>query len=105
METNGGGSNNGTNMFQTPSQSVSTRSAPSSDPSRAGDVNATPGGVDPQEQYVVPGTPASTGHTFGVDLAEQLIRDGTEIPLVLLKCAEAIETFGKSLASRRVIRR
>jgi hypothetical protein len=94
METNGG-SNNGVNMFQTPT-SVSARSAPSTDTSRVGDVNASAGGVDPQDQYVIPGIPASTGHTFGVDLSEQLIRDGTEIPLILQKCAEAIEAFGMS---------
>ncbi|CAG8574261.1 9732_t:CDS:10, partial [Acaulospora colombiana] len=33
-------------------------------------------------------------NTFGVDLAEQMQRDGVEIPLILVKCAEAIEQIG-----------
>lgn len=32
---------------------------------------------------------------FGVDLAEQMQRDGHEIPLILVKCCEAIEQSGK----------
>ncbi|CAG8585031.1 4608_t:CDS:10, partial [Ambispora gerdemannii] len=31
---------------------------------------------------------------FGVDLAEQMERDGHELPLILVKCAEAIEQYG-----------
>jgi hypothetical protein len=34
---------------------------------------------------------------FGVDLAEQMQRDGHEIPLILIKCCEAIEQNGKIL--------
>lgn len=44
--------------------------------------------------YVVPGIPASSGHTFGVDLGEQLARDGIEVPKVVEKCAQAIEAYG-----------
>ena len=40
------------------------------------------------------GLPASTGATFGVDLGEQLERDGTEVPKVLQKLTEAIEAYG-----------
>ena len=32
--------------------------------------------------------------TFGVDLAEQMIRDGVEVPLIMVKCCEAIEKHG-----------
>jgi hypothetical protein len=32
--------------------------------------------------------------TFGVDLGEQMLRDGVEVPRVLEKCAEAIELYG-----------
>ncbi|KAH8928949.1 GTPase activating protein [Atractiella rhizophila] len=32
--------------------------------------------------------------TFGVDLAEQMSRDGVEVPRVLEKCCEVIEEFG-----------
>jgi hypothetical protein len=32
---------------------------------------------------------------FGVDLAEQMQRDGHEVPLILVKCCEAIEQSGK----------
>lgn len=56
-----------------------------------------PGSQWPQgqaEEYVVSGLPASTGATFGVDLGEQLERDGTEVPKVLQKLTEAIEAYG-----------
>ncbi|ORY33022.1 Rho GTPase activation protein [Naematelia encephala] len=46
------------------------------------------------EGYSVPGIPASSGATFGVDLGEQLARDGVEVPKVVEKCAEAIEAYG-----------
>jgi hypothetical protein len=46
------------------------------------------------EQYAVPGIPASTGATFGVDLGEQLQRDGVEVPRVVELCAKAIEAYG-----------
>ena len=42
-------------------------------------------------QAVSPGGP-----TFGIDLGEQLARDGTEIPRVVEKCAQAIEAYGRS---------
>jgi hypothetical protein len=32
--------------------------------------------------------------TFGVDLAEQMIRDGVEVPPIMVKCCEAIEKHG-----------
>lgn len=31
---------------------------------------------------------------FGVDLAEQMIRDNVEIPLIVEKCCAAIEKYG-----------
>ncbi|KAI5454866.1 hypothetical protein NCC49_002145 [Naganishia albida] len=36
----------------------------------------------------------TTGMTFGVDLSEQAVVPGTEIPKVVQKCTEAIEAFG-----------
>ncbi|TYJ59114.1 hypothetical protein B9479_000103 [Cryptococcus floricola] len=47
-----------------------------------------------QQDYMAPGIPASTGHTFGVDLGEQLARDGTAVPRIVEKCAAAIEMYG-----------
>jgi hypothetical protein len=35
-----------------------------------------------------------TRPTFGVDLGEQMMRDGVEVPRVLEKCCEAIERHG-----------
>ena len=32
--------------------------------------------------------------TFGVDLAEQMVRDGVEVPPIMVKCCEAIEKYG-----------
>jgi hypothetical protein len=32
--------------------------------------------------------------TFGVDLAEQMARDNVEVPLIMVKCCEAIEKYG-----------
>lgn len=32
--------------------------------------------------------------TFGVDLAEQMARDNVEVPLVVVKCCQAIEKYG-----------
>ncbi|BEI85216.1 hypothetical protein CcaverHIS002_0506170 [Cutaneotrichosporon cavernicola] len=46
------------------------------------------------DMYVSPGIPANSGATFGVDLGDQLARDGTEVPKVVIKCAEAIEAYG-----------
>ncbi|CEQ41510.1 SPOSA6832_03229, partial [Sporobolomyces salmonicolor] len=45
---------------------------------------------------LVPPTPSGppTRPTFGLDLGEQMARDGVEVPRVLEKCAEAIELHG-----------
>ncbi|GAA5877508.1 hypothetical protein JCM1840_003876 [Sporobolomyces johnsonii] len=45
---------------------------------------------------LVPPTPTGppTRPTFGLDLGEQMARDGVEVPRVLEKCAEAIELHG-----------
>ncbi|GAA98302.1 uncharacterized protein L969DRAFT_93096 [Mixia osmundae IAM 14324] len=40
--------------------------------------------------------PPSTA-VFGVDLSDQMIRDGVEVPRVLQKCAEVIEAYGLQL--------
>jgi Rho GTPase-activating protein RGD1 len=32
--------------------------------------------------------------TFGIDLAEQMIRDNCDVPPIMRKCCEAIETYG-----------
>ncbi|KAH9987508.1 GTPase activating protein [Russula vinacea] len=32
--------------------------------------------------------------TFGVDLADQMIRDGVEVPPIMVKCCETIEKYG-----------
>jgi len=48
----------------------------------------------PQDPYAPTMVPAATGATFGVDLGEQLSRDGTEVPKVVIKCAETIEAYG-----------
>jgi hypothetical protein len=32
--------------------------------------------------------------TFGVDLAEQMVRDNCEVPPIMPKCCQAIETYG-----------
>lgn len=32
--------------------------------------------------------------TFGVDLAEQMVRDDVEVPTIVRKCCEAIEKYG-----------
>ncbi|RSH95110.1 hypothetical protein EHS25_000196 [Saitozyma podzolica] len=42
----------------------------------------------------VPGIPAASGATFGVDLGEQLARDGVEVPRVVQKCTECIDAYG-----------
>jgi len=34
--------------------------------------------------------------TFGVDLAEQMVRDNAEVPPIMVKCCEAIERHGIS---------
>ena len=35
--------------------------------------------------------------TFGVDLAEQMVRDNVEVPPIMVKCCEAIERHGISI--------
>jgi hypothetical protein len=57
--------------------------------------------LDAPEQFAIPGIPAGSGHTFGVDLFSQLERDGLEVPRVLQKCTEAIEAYG--MCSRRAV--
>ena len=59
-----------------------------------------------QSNHQVPLATANSGHTtnsqgsdktrptFGVDLAEQMARDGVEIPLIMEKCCAAIEKYG-----------
>jgi len=74
-----------TELYTNPSQAPSY-GQPSSNPSPA---------ETPDTTYTVLGIPASTGHTFGVDLGAQLERDKVEVPRVLEKCAEAIEMFGE----------
>ena len=48
----------------------------------------------PDSNYVPPGLPASGGATYGVDLGEQLARDGGEVPRVVEKCVQAVEAYG-----------
>jgi hypothetical protein len=36
----------------------------------------------------------ASGMTFGVELSEQAVVTGTEVPKVVAKCTEAIEAFG-----------
>ncbi|CAD6572989.1 MAG: hypothetical protein TREMPRED_000705 [Tremellales sp. Tagirdzhanova-0007] len=79
--------------------------AMSAQPSQASQIShsngtqsiSTAGPVTPSESILIPGIPSSTGATFGVDLGEQLQRDGTEIPRVVEKCAQAIEAYGIEL--------
>ncbi|KAH0582558.1 hypothetical protein H2248_010496 [Termitomyces sp. 'cryptogamus'] len=40
------------------------------------------------------GVPASGRPTFGVDLAEQMVRDNVDLPPILPKCCQAIEKYG-----------
>ncbi|KAI9440763.1 RhoGAP-domain-containing protein [Lactarius indigo] len=40
--------------------------------------------------------PDRTRLTFGIDLAEQMARDGVEVPPIMVKCCEAIEKYGIS---------
>jgi len=35
--------------------------------------------------------------TFGVDLAEQMIRDDVDVPPIMVKCCEAIEKYGMNI--------
>ncbi|KAI9636893.1 putative GTPase activating protein [Dioszegia hungarica] len=77
-----------------------SHSAPGSHNSPSGNAGGLPNGSAQKppsissEQYSVPGIPASTGATFGVDLGEQLQRDGVEVPRVVELCAKAIEAYG-----------
>lgn len=36
-----------------------------------------------------------TGSTFGIELSDQIVSEGTEIPKVVEKCAQAIEAYGE----------
>lgn len=40
---------------------------------------------------------------FGVDLAALMERDREEVPVILRKCAEAVETYGRVKASHRAL--
>lgn len=42
-----------------------------------------------------PGPPPVTGSTFGIELSDQIVSEGTEIPKVVEKCAQAIEAYGE----------
>lgn len=42
-----------------------------------------------------PGPPAVSGSTFGIELSEQVVSEGTEVPKVVEKCAQAIEAYGE----------
>jgi hypothetical protein len=39
--------------------------------------------------------PTAAGMTFGIELSEQVVSEGTEVPKVVEKCAEAIEAYGR----------
>jgi hypothetical protein len=54
------------------------------------------GQVQADSNYVTPGLPAAGGATYGVDLGEQLARDGGEVPRVVEKCVQAVEAYGMS---------
>lgn len=47
-------------------------------------------------QNSVGDTPSTdkAGLTFGIDLAEQMTRDGVDVPRTMQKCCEAIEKWG-----------
>ncbi|KAG8757902.1 hypothetical protein FRC14_001200 [Serendipita sp. 396] len=38
--------------------------------------------------------PSDRGGTFGVDLVEQMERDGGQVPRIVIKCCEAVEKYG-----------
>ncbi|KAK1922699.1 hypothetical protein DB88DRAFT_496005 [Papiliotrema laurentii] len=73
--------------------SVTTTSGSVTGPGQTNGSTPAPQQI-PADMYVPPGLPASSGATFGVDLGEQLARDGREIPKVVEKCAQAIEAYG-----------
>ena len=74
--------------------SVTTTSGSVTGPGQTNGSTPAPQQI-PADMYVPPGLPASSGATFGVDLGEQLARDGREIPKVVEKCAQAIEAYGE----------
>jgi hypothetical protein len=56
-------------------------------------VNPTPHSANtPSSSYSQ--LPDRIRPTFGVDLAEQMTRDGVEVPPIMVKCCEAIEKYG-----------
>ncbi|KAF8972672.1 GTPase activating protein [Flammula alnicola] len=69
-------------------------------PSDEGFLPPLPTFSDKAHVAVTPTTSAPNGvqdkgrPTFGVDLAEQMIRDNVEVPLIMVKCCEAIEKYG-----------
>ena len=46
-----------------------------------------------------PGPPVVSGSTFGIELSEQVVSEGTEVPKVVEKCAQAIEAYGEAKAT------
>jgi hypothetical protein len=49
-----------------------------------------------------PGPPPVTGSTFGIDLSDQVVSEGTEIPKAVEKCAQAIEAYGELMPPSRI---
>lgn len=74
---------------QLPPISNGNGNAPPAPPSQSG-----PSPASTADMYAPIGIPANSGATFGVDLGDQLLRDSQEVPLVVIKCAEAIEAYG-----------
>jgi len=65
-----------------------------------GSSNGAPSG--PQQQHhtssaSLDNTKGGFKRTFGVDLAEQMIRDNVEVPPIMEKCCQAIEKYGIEL--------
>lgn len=52
-----------------------------------------------------PGPPAVSGSTFGVELSEQVVSEGTEVPKVVEKCAQAIEAYGERQQATQIVLR
>ncbi|KAG0263686.1 hypothetical protein DFQ27_001643 [Actinomortierella ambigua] len=48
----------------------------------------------PYQEYTMAQSIINTRPVFGVDLAEQLVRDETDLPEIVVKCTQAIEQFG-----------
>ena len=50
-----------------------------------------------------PGPPVVSGSTFGIELSEQVVSEGTEVPKVVEKCAQAIEAYGEAKATSDLV--